>query len=174
MFKVMSCAELIVNEFKRRVFEESYSRIYKCISLIKDNDLWDSPNGNTPSIGSLVLHLCGNGRQWILSGLGTKPDNRDRDNEFLIHKNIKKSDLIFILENLKVNVQLELDKLTDESLKDKVSIQGFVENKLAVLIHVIEHFSYHTGQITTLTKILTNKATGYYRGLDLNKPSRLN
>ena len=36
-------------------------------------------------------------------------------------------------------------------------------------VHVIEHFSYHTGQITTLTKWLTNKDTSFYSGVDLNK-----
>ena len=164
----MLYSELIVNEFKRRVFKESYSRIYTCLSLINESDLWAMPNQNTPSIGSLVLHVCGNGRQWILSGLGKKEDNRTRDTEFLIHKNIKKSDLIFLLENLKVNIISELEKVNDENLNTSIRIQGFQESTFSILIHVIEHFSYHTGQISTLTKLLTNKDLGYYKDLDLN------
>jgi uncharacterized damage-inducible protein DinB len=53
-------------------------------------------------------------------------------------------------------------------------VQGFEVTGFSVVVHVIEHFSYHTGQITTLTKFLTNKDTGYYAGIDLNKQNRLN
>ena len=169
--KMMLHTELIVNEFKRRVFDESYTRIYKCLSLIEEKDLWLTPNTNTPSIGSLILHVCGNGRQWILSGLGSKKDNRERDNEFLYHANIKKADLIYIHENLKVNTLTELNALNDQKLSETVRIQGFNETTYSVLIHVIEHFSYHTGQISTLTKILTDKDLGYYKNLDLNTKS---
>jgi uncharacterized damage-inducible protein DinB len=48
-------------------------------------------------------------------------------------------------------------------------IQGFNTSNFSAMIHVIEHFSYHTGQITTLTKWLTNKETGYYSKFDLNQ-----
>lgn len=164
----MQYSELIVNEFKRRVFTESFSRIYTCLSLIDETDLWKTPYQKIPSIGSLVLHVCGNGRQWILSGLGKKKDNRDRESEFKIHNNIKKADLIFLLENLKVNILLELEKINNENLNHTLTIQGFNETTFSVLIHVIEHFSYHTGQISTLTKLLTQKDLGYYENLDLN------
>ena len=165
----MSVKSLVVKEFERRVFEESYTRIFKCLSLLEEEKIWFSPGRQIPAIGNLVLHLCGNARQWILSGLGDRPDNRDRDQEFVIQHNIRKGELIFLLENLKVNVRQVLQELNENELENKVVIQGFPETGFSALVHVIEHFSYHTGQITTLTKLITNKDTGYYHGLNLNQ-----
>lgn len=170
----MNLKNELIREFELRVFDESYNRIYKCFQMISDEDLWNSPNENIPSIGNLVLHLCGNARQWILSGIGEKPDNRDRDLEFVKHKNIKKSDLVFLLENLKTNIKETFKDCSDHKLEQQQSIQGFKVNGVSIIIHVLEHFSYHTGQITTLTKILKNKQTGYYSNLDLNQLNNLN
>lgn len=164
----------LINEFKRRVFEESYARIFKCLDSLDENQIWYAPNKNVPSIGNLVLHLCGNMRQWILSGLGHKPDNRERDKEFVPHQNIRKSELVFLMENLRVNVREVLLELPDGFTEKRITIQGFNETGLSVLTHVMEHFSYHTGQITTLAKIQQNKDLGYYGGFDLNKLTSLN
>jgi uncharacterized damage-inducible protein DinB len=165
----MSTKKMIVNEFERRLFQESYSRIFKCLSLLNEESIWFSPNDQIPSVGNLILHLCGNARQWVLSGIGGTLDNRNREQEFVIQKNIKKSDLIFLLENLKVNLKKTILEMPDSVLNEKKIIQGFEETGFSILIHVIEHFSYHTGQITTLTKIITNKQTGYYHGFNLNQ-----
>ncbi len=164
----------IINEFQLRVFDESYARIYKCLSLLSEKQLWESPNSNIPSIGSLLLHLSGNARQWILSGLGEAIDNRNRDEEFQVHRNIRKSDFIFLLENLKVQLNACIKDLNEDVFEKKYEIQGFNVTGFSVFIHVIEHFSYHTGQITTLTKFFTSKETGYYEDLNLNTHNRLN
>lgn len=164
----------IIDEFQLRVFEESYARIYKCLSLIDESQLWESPGGNIPSAGCLILHLCGNARQWILSGLCDLPDNRNRDDEFIIHKNIRKSDFIFLMENLKVQLIEQLNLAPEFVFNKRVTVQGFELTGFSALTHVIEHFSYHTGQITLLAKLYSNKETDYYSGLNLNETDRLN
>lgn len=164
----------LITEFQTRVFDESYVRIYKCLSLLDEKQLWESPSGNIASVGSLILHLAGNARQWIVSGLGGAVDIRNRDEEFLVHRNIRKSDFIFLLENLKIQLKNCLEELKDDAFAKQYKIQGFSVSGFSVIVHVIEHFSYHTGQITTLTKIHTNQDTGYYSGLDLNSLNRLN
>lgn len=170
----MNTKSLLVKEFEERVFNESYERIYKCLSMIDEKDLWRSPNEGIPSIGNMILHLCGNARQWILSGIGGRPDNRDRDQEFIIQSKIKKSELVFLLENLKVNLKQTIREMDPKTIDKKYLIQGFDVTGFSVLVHVIEHFSYHTGQITTLTKWLTNKQTDYYGNIDLNQLNKLN
>lgn len=164
----MSTKNLAINEFEKRVIEENYPRIFKCLSMLDDSSIWFSPNTNVPSVGNIILHLSGNCRQWILSGLGGQADNRNRDEEFKIHKNIRKSDLIFLLENVKTNMRHVLKDLKESQMEEIHTIQGFRLTGFSVLMHVMEHFSYHTGQITTLTKIVTNKSTGYYDHFDLS------
>jgi len=136
--------------------------------MIRDEDLWRQPQRNVPSIGNMILHLCGNARQWILSGLGGKPDNRDRDQEFVPNQKIKKSEMIFLLENLKMNLRQTISDLPEEELAKELVIQGFNVSGYSAIIHVLEHFSYHTGQITLLTKLWSGSDTGFYSGLDLN------
>lgn len=170
----MNCKDHIVSQFKQRVFAESYARIFKCLGMLDEEQVWNSPSGNIPSVGNLVIHLAGNARQWILSGLGGRVDNRDRESEFIIHRNIKKSDLVFLMENLRINILDTLASLEEEQLNEKFIIQGLHETGFSILIHVIEHFSYHTGQITTLTKLQTNQATDYYGGMNLNSLNNLN
>ena len=165
----MSTKSLAISEFEKRVLEENYSRIFKCLTMLDDSSIWFSPNGNIPSIGNLILHLSGNCRQWILSGLGGQADNRNRDEEFKVHKNIRKSDLIFLMENVKTNMRHVLKDIKEGQMDRIYNIQGYRLTGFSVLMHVMEHFSYHTGQITTLTKIITNKSTGYYEQFDLSK-----
>jgi uncharacterized damage-inducible protein DinB len=167
----MNTKALLVREFEIRVFNESYERIYKCLSMIEDQYLWKQIHPTIPSIGNLILHLCGNSRQWILSGLGGREDNRNRDQEFIIQTNIKKSELVFLLENMKVNLKYTLNDLTEKDMNEKYIIQGFTVTGYSAITHVLEHFSYHTGQITLITKFLTSKETGYYTGQDLNQPN---
>ena len=166
--------EEVVKKFELRIFEESYKRIYKCLSMIDENQLWDSPNGNIPSIGCLILHLCGNARQWVLSGLCDMPDNRNREDEFVIHRNIRKSDFVFLLENLKMQLKDNLKDMPESQLVKHTKIQDFDVSGYSAITHVIEHFSYHTGQITFLAKLYSNQETNYYSGLDLGSNNRLN
>lgn len=161
--------EQVIQQFEKRVFDESYPRIFKCLSVLNEDQIWKKPNNEIPSVGNLILHLCGNARQWVLSGIGQRHDNRNRDLEFEVHKNIKKTELIFLLENLRVNLKDVLSEMPENKLKEILTIQGFHESGFSVLIHVIEHFSYHTGQISTLTKLFSGMDLGYYSSSNLNK-----
>lgn len=170
----MTLKNHLIREFEKRVFDESYSRIYRCLTLMNEEELWKSPNKSITPAGCLILHLCGNARQWILSGLCNEPDNRDRDQEFVVHSNIRKSDFIFLLENMKVQIRRCLEELDETDLNRNYVIQGFEVTGFSAVMHVLEHFSYHTGQITTLTKLFTNQETGYYKDTNLNKRNSKN
>ena len=163
-----SITNALIAESKRRLIDEGLVRIKKCLHQISEEEVWLRPNENCNSVGNLILHLCGNVRQWILSGIGEFPDNRERDNEFNLTSRVSKQQLLLQLQDLMQEVETCLDKLTAEDLLIKRKVQAFEESKLSMLIHVVEHFSYHVGQISYIVKSMKNVDLAYYADVDLN------
>jgi uncharacterized damage-inducible protein DinB len=160
--------DLLVGEVRRRFYEESVPRIKKCLSELTDAEIWFRPNEHSNSMGNLVLHLCGNVRQWVLSGLGGLPDHRKRQAEFDERGPIAREELLRRLDEVMEGVEQVLQKLTPEKLVQPIEVQGFTETGLSILVHVVEHFSYHTGQITYFVKWRKDMDMGYYSGLNLD------
>jgi hypothetical protein len=66
-----------------RLFLQVYlPRIEACVRSLSPEQIWWRANPASNSVGNLALHLEGNVRQWIVSGLGGAPDRRQRDREF--------------------------------------------------------------------------------------------
>lgn len=143
-------------------------RIHKCLSEISEEDLWKRPNEHSNSIGNLIVHLCGNITQYIHSGLGGEPDIRERDLEFNRTGGLSKAQIYTKIEAVTDFAIKILKDLTEEDILRVHKVQGFEMSGVAIIVHVTEHFSYHTGQITFYTKLLTDKDMGYYEGQDLN------
>ena len=162
---------LIQNEVKRRIFEESYSRIDNCLDRLTLDQIWHKPNQNANSIGNLVLHLLGNVRQYVCSGIGGQKDVRNRDEEFQLTSACSPEDLKVQMRLLEKDVLEVVNNLTEEKLISVYRVQGFEESGISIIIHVIEHFSYHVGQIAQQTKLLVDQDLGFYAGLDLNAKS---
>ena len=74
-------AELFLS-FSRDRLQFLASRIIDCVGRLSNDQLWARGSANENSIGNLVLHLCGNVHQRIVSGVGGETDVRDRDSEF--------------------------------------------------------------------------------------------
>jgi len=72
----------IKSEVRRRLIDESMPRLKSCLEKLSEEDIWWRPNDNSNSVGNLILHLCGNIRQWMLAALGGSVDNRVRQKEF--------------------------------------------------------------------------------------------
>lgn len=158
----------IRKETKRRILEESIPRCIQCLDQLSDVEIWHRPNGNVVSVGNLILHLCGNARQWILSGIFDQPDTRVRQQEFDTQGPLDRSYLLEKLTTLSRDMEKALDTLTKEQLTQVKNVQGFEESVIGILIHVTEHFSYHTGQIVYYTKSKKDVDMGFYAGLDLD------
>lgn len=154
--------DLLITETKRRLFEESVTRLKKCLNQLTEEETWYRPNEHSNSMGNITLHLCGNVRQWILTGLGKQNDNRTRQQEFDERGPISTKALIQKVDNLMLEVEKVLDSITSEMLLEKHKVQVYEETGLSILIHVVEHFSYHVGQITYFVKWCKDIDTKYY------------
>ncbi len=152
----------LVAEFDRRVYEEGFARIQKCLSFFHEEEVWQRPNENAVSIGNLILHLSGNVRQWICAGFGGQADIRTRDQEFAAEGGYSKDELISIIEQTIKDAQAVLHEASTADLMAIKKVQVYEESGLSIIVHVIEHFSYHIGQITYATKAIKNVDTKYY------------
>jgi uncharacterized damage-inducible protein DinB len=159
----------LLKECRRRLFDESLPRLRKCLAQMTVEEIWARPNEQTVSAGNLVLHLAGNVRQYVLATLGGAPDLRERQKEFDEPGPLATADLLERLERTMSEVSSVLDRLDPSTLLQTHRVQGFVESGLSILVHVVEHFSYHTGQIAYIVKSHKNVDLGFYRGKDLNK-----
>jgi len=160
--------DTVKKEFKRRIIDEGLSRTVKCVGELSDEQLWYKHNSNTNSIGNIILHLCGNVRQYIQTGIGKQEDIRNRPLEFLLSSRVDRKILIGKILDVVNEANAVIQNLTESELNEDREVQGFDENVLSIIIHVIEHFSYHVGQITFFTKFVNDLDTGYYAGLDLD------
>ena len=154
-------------DVKRRLFDECLKRIGLCLDQLTDEQVWWRPNESSNSIGNLVLHLNGNVRQWILSGVAEQDDVRKRQTEFDQRNLIPKKEIWALLRQTMEEVRPVLDNLSAHELVLRKPVQVYEETVVAMIVHVTEHFSYHTGQIAWITKMLTDEDLGFYKGVDL-------
>jgi len=149
---------------------ENLDRIETCLTELPPPALWARDSENENAVGNLLLHLEGNVRQWILSGIGAGPDERDRPSEFSARTGANASVLLAKLHGTVGEAVALIRSLPHRRLAEKVSIQGYDTTVLSAIFHVVEHFSGHTYQIILLTKRFTGTDLGFYSYL--NKTGR--
>jgi uncharacterized damage-inducible protein DinB len=152
-------------EFSASKLQELEGRIEACLGMLDEERIWMRGGGNENAIGNLVLHLCGNVRQWILSGVGGDADVRQRDGEFAALGGATAEELKAKLEETVAPAIHVIRSLTSEGLARRTVIQGYEVSGLEVIYHVVEHFSMHTGQVLFATKMLTGADLGFYKHL---------
>jgi len=162
---------LMLTNFKSSAhyfFEWNLERIERCLKEITEDQLWARPNANSNSIGNQLLHLEGNIRQWIVAGVGGQPDLRKRDDEFAATGGISSDDLLAKLSAAIHEAQLVISDLSAEDMTRERPVQAYVHDATFIVMHVVEHLSYHTGQIIFQTKALRDLDLDLYGGVDLN------
>jgi uncharacterized damage-inducible protein DinB len=151
---IEQASELITGEY--------LLKIENCLGKLTDEQVWWRPNSESNSIGNLVLHLCGNARQWIICGLGNETDERDRQGEFDARDVMARDELLQTLRTTVAEVGKVLVSFDTAQLLNEYRIQGTTTTALAAIFHVTEHFSMHTGQIILVTKQLTAQDLHFY------------
>ena len=157
-----------VNQCQYRM-DESLRMVQRSFEKLSEEMIWKKPNAVTNSIGNLILHLCGNITQYGIASLTGAVDQRDRDLEFSMTAGWDKKALITKLESTVKEAKSVFEQLPSKAFLEEKGVQGFYFSGIGRMLHVVEHFSYHTGQIALWTKILTEKDLGFYEDFDLNQ-----
>lgn len=157
-----------VKDSAAQYFNEYLGKIEAAFERLSEEQVWQRPNDASNSMGNQVLHLCGNIGQYAIASLGQREDIRERDLEFATDGGLSKAALLEKLRSTINEANGIFEQLDEAELLRKRHVQAYHYTGLEVLIHVLEHFSYHTGQIVFWAKQLTNKGFDFYAHVDLN------
>lgn len=161
--------EWFAKESARYLREVYLPRLRRAVETLPERDLWWRPHRGSTSVGNLLLHLDGNIRQWILGGLGGVKGERRRAEEFARREGGTKAEL---LGRLAETLEAAAKVVERETGPDRpLVIQGFETTALAAIYHVVEHLSWHVGQIVWIAKMRAGEAHGlaFYDDRKLDK-----
>ena len=148
---------------------ESLGKIQGCLSQLDEEAFWYEPNTTSNSAATLLGHLQGNLGHYIISGLGGVEDQRDREAEFTGKDTRERRDIEADFFEVAQKAIRLIQTLPETALVQRKRVQGFELSGLGIILHVVEHLSYHTGQLVYLTKQLGDVDLGFYKDFDLNQ-----
>jgi uncharacterized damage-inducible protein DinB len=141
---------------------EYRTKIRLAVDALPEDALWWRANDQSNSVGNLLLHLAGNVRQWMVSGVGGAPDIRHRAAEFAAHNGPPRAELLANLNRTLDDVERVLHGLAPDALLEPRTIQGRDVTVLDAIFICVEHFSMHLGQIILLAKLRAPGAVQFY------------
>jgi hypothetical protein len=138
--------------------ESALERVKHCLAQLTDEQVWQRARPGLNSMGNLILHLCGNVRQWIVAGLGGAADQRNRPAEFTERGPIPRAELLERLETVVREAKQILGAVDARTLGAVRRIQGFDVNGAATIFSCVPHFRGHTQEIIHMTRHLLGDA----------------
>ncbi|HAH54871.1 MAG TPA: DinB superfamily protein [Flavobacterium sp.] len=146
----------MIVETLKLLFNRDLLRLKSEINLYNDESkIWIVENNIANSAGNLCLHLVGNLNTYIGAEFGKTNYIRNRELEFSL-KNISKKELIEQIENTILIVEMSLNNITEDELKNEHPILVFDKKTTLeyLLIHLTTHLTYHLGQINYHRRLL--------------------
>jgi hypothetical protein len=130
-----------------------HERIGHCLGQLDDAQVGWRPHASMNSITNIVLHLCGNLRQWVVAGVGGAPDVRDRPAEFAERRPISRDELRRRLAQAVAEAADTLSRVGDRQLLEPRRVQGFDGTVLSAIFDSLTHLAGHTQEIVSLTRL---------------------
>jgi len=155
-------SDIFVARSRGYLGDEYRVKIRRAVEALPPDALWWRPHDQANSAGNLLLHLAGNVRQWIVSGVGGAPDARWRAGEFEARGGEDAAALLARLDATLDEADAVLAALTPQRLAERVTIQGRDVTVLDAVYHVVEHFALHLGQLILLAKQLAPGSVRFY------------
>jgi uncharacterized damage-inducible protein DinB len=158
----MTTGECFLDRARYFLGTEYRTQLRLAVEALPEDAVWWRANDQSNSAGNLLLHLNGNVRQWILGGVGRQANERHRAAEFAARTGPTAATLLADLDRTLDDVDRVLATLTDAQLLEMRTIQGRDIAVLGAIVHVVEHFAYHLGQIVLIAKLRAPGAINFY------------
>ncbi|RYY23617.1 MAG: DUF1572 domain-containing protein [Chitinophagaceae bacterium] len=126
------------------------------IALYRNHDkLWYQEKAIANPAGNLCLHLIGNLKAYIGTGIGKISYTRDRELEFSA-TDVPVSVLLSEIDDTIIVVQKSLQTLKDIDLDKEFPVKIWDQSASIsfTLFHLLAHLSYHLGQINYHRRLL--------------------
>jgi hypothetical protein len=162
----LQLAETLITS-ARHTLTDGLRKIEHCVGQLSDEQFWWRPdackNPEMNSIANLLLHLSGNVRQWLVSGVGGTKDIRNRPLEFSDRSNRPKSEILLQFQSTIKEADAALASCLplprregrdegDSALTAPRRIQGHDTNVTAAIFKCITHFHGHVQEIIHMTR----------------------
>jgi hypothetical protein len=142
-----------IGEAAANELADALAKIEHCLNQLSDEQVWWRPQAALNSIGNMILHVCGNLRQWVVCGVGDGADNRDRPKEFSERGPIPKVELLRRLGEVVLQAQAVLKVLSAETIHEHRRIQATDQTVISAIFHSVPHFRGHTQEIVLMTRM---------------------
>ena len=149
----MAFEKEFLNETDRRI-GTAHDRIIHCLTQLNEEHIWNRSRQNVNSIGIILQHLCGNLRQWIISGIGGDKDVRNRPLEFSDDSKLSKAELLAKFKGIINDCKNAIKNFDPSKILEVRQIQGFDRSVLRAIYGTITHLEFHAGQIMYQTRLL--------------------
>lgn len=137
---------------------------HACFDRLTEEQIWQRGGEHENALGNLILHLCGNMRQWILHGVARLPDVRLRDEEFAANSGMTRAELLTLFDTTIADCMAVIRGVPPERLVERTQPQGRDVTVLDAIYQVVGHVQQHVGQIIWATKQMAGT------DLDLSMP----
>ncbi len=145
-----------------RLLDECVAKIAHCLDQLTEEQVWWRPRDSMNSIGNLILHLCGNVRQWLVSGIGGASDVRVRPAEFAERGPIPKGVLLTNLKQVVAETKEAFGRTNAADMQRERRIQGHTVTGWGALFHTVPHFNGHTQEVVCFTRMQLGDAYQFY------------
>jgi hypothetical protein len=134
--------------------DSALGRIRHCVDQLTDEQVWWRPREDMNSVGNLLLHLAGNLKQYLVSGVGGEPDDRDRPAEFAARGLVPKAELLGRLTSVVERGKAAIRAASADELCRARTVQGNEITGLQAIVRSVAHLRGHTQEIIHQTRTI--------------------
>jgi len=134
--------------------ETAFGRIKHCVRQLSDEQLWWRPRPEMNPIGNLLLHLCGNVKQFIVSVVGGEPDDRNRAAEFTSRDLLPGTELMRRLDKIVEQAKAMIAAASADELCRIRPVRTENWSGLQAIVRSVAHFRGHTQEIIHITRTI--------------------
>ncbi|MEM6392240.1 MAG: DUF1572 family protein [Planctomycetota bacterium] len=131
----------------------SRDRMLHCLDQCNERDIWWRPTPAMNALGNVVLHVCGNLRQWSVTTLRGEPDDRDRAAEFAEVGPIPKPRLVALLGQTVRDAQEAVEGASDAELRRVRFVQIGEYSGLDAAVQSMAHLEGHAQEAIYMTRL---------------------